>query len=59
MSIVRVQDGYQARAYVAPGRKLTKFVSDRANGGMGPAWQAAEQVEKKLKAKAKRIRRKA
>jgi hypothetical protein len=64
MSVQRIDNpsnhthGWQARAHVAPGWRLTRFFADDANGGTRSALSAAEQAEISLKRKAKRIKNK-
>lgn len=49
--------GWQARAYIAPGERLTRFFADDAHGGIFAALKAAVRAEGKLKREARRIRR--
>ncbi len=49
--------GCLVRAYVSKGRELSQFLAYAKNGGVLATTVVAEKVEKKLKAKAKRIRR--
>lgn len=62
MSIQRIDiphkrtHGWQARAYVAPGERLTSFSADKACGGRRKARAHAEDAEQVLKREAKRLR---
>jgi hypothetical protein len=49
--------GWQARAYIEPGRRLTKLCSDGANGGRRKARAAAKLAEAALKRKARGMKR--
>lgn len=61
MSIVRIDipeshtHGWQARAYVVKGLKLTRFISD-SRRGKARGWHTALWHEHRLKAKARRLR---
>jgi hypothetical protein len=63
MSIQRIDipakrtHGWQARAHIAPGERLTRLISDKEHGGKRAARHVADQVEAQLKRQAKRIRR--
>lgn len=63
MSIQRIVDtrcgsyGWQARAHVAPGRRLTRFFADDQHGGKRAAYEAAQRAEVQLKRQAKRLRK--
>lgn len=63
MSIQRIDcyakrtHGFQARAYVGHGQRLTKFFSDREYGGLKNAAFMAEREELRLKRQAQRIRK--
>lgn len=65
MSVQRIDNhenfthGWQARAYIAPNRRLTRFFADDANGGTRKARKAADAAEVQLKRRAKRIKNKA
>jgi hypothetical protein len=50
--------GWQARAYVEPNgmQRLTRFFSDRANGGKRAAHRKAKAAEPALKRKARELR---
>lgn len=48
--------GWQARAHVAPGQRLTRFFADESHGGMARAYDLAVKAELALKRKAKRVR---
>jgi hypothetical protein len=62
MSIQRIDipkkrtHGWQARAYISPGERLTAFSSDKAHGGKRKARLHAERAEVFLKRQAKRLR---
>ena len=61
MSIVRIDipeshtHGWQARAYVVKGLKLTRFISD-SRKGKARGWHMALWHEHRLKAEARRLR---
>lgn len=63
MSVQRIDNhdrfthGWQARAYIAPNRRLTRFFADDANGGTRKARKAADAAEVELKRRAKRIKK--
>lgn len=63
MSIQRIDiehkhtHGWQARAYVAPGERLTAFFSDRANGDAQRALRRAQSAEVVLRREARRLKR--
>lgn len=63
MSVKRIDNhdrfthGWQARAYIAPNRRLTRFFADDANGGTRKARKAADAAEVELKRRAKRIKK--
>lgn len=63
MSVQRIDNhdrfthGWQARAYIAPNRRLTRFFADDANGGIRMARKAADAAEVELKRRAKRIKK--
>lgn len=63
MSIQRIDNpfnntrGWQARAHVAPGQRITRFFADKAHGGPVAAQRAAEVAEASLKRQVKRARR--
>jgi len=62
MSIQRIDildkhtHGWQARAHVAPGHRLTMFFSDKQCGGTRAAKRAARAAEPSLKKRASRMR---
>lgn len=62
MSIQRIDiphkhtHGWQARAHVAPGRRITAFFSDKQCGGTRAAKRAAQAAEPSLKQRAARQR---
>ena len=49
--------GWQARAHVAPGRRLTRFFADDVHGGKRAALELARRAEAQLKRQAKRLKR--
>lgn len=51
--------GYQARAYIGEGRRLTRFFADDAHGGAERARKLAEAADKQLQRQAKKIKRQA
>lgn len=61
MSIQRIQStgcrtaGWQARAHVAPGERLTRLCSDNDHGGIDGAYGAALIAERKLQRQARVI----
>lgn len=63
MSVQRIDNhdnfthGWQARAYIAPNRRLTRFFADDANGGTRRARKAADAAEVELKRRAKRLKK--
>lgn len=63
MSIQRIDiphkrtHGWQARAHVRPGERLTRFFADQANGGKRKAHRAAESAEPGLKRRARELRK--
>lgn len=64
MSVQRILDarcgsyGWQARAHVAPGRRLTRFFADDQHGGKRAAYELAQRAEANLKRQAKRLQQK-
>ena len=50
--------GWQARAHVAPGWRLTRFFADDQHGGKRAAYEAAQLAELELKRQAKRLQKK-
>jgi hypothetical protein len=63
MSIQRIDiehkrtHGWQARAYLSPGERLTAFFSDQANGDAQQAHRRAQSAEVVLMREARRVRR--
>lgn len=61
MSIQRIESttchttGWQARAHVAPGERLTQLCSDNDHGGIDGAYGAALIAERKLQRQARVI----
>lgn len=59
MGIQRVESrkcktaGWQARAHVAPGERLTQLCSDSAHGGIDGAYGAALEAERRLQRQAR------
>ena len=49
--------GWQARAYLAPGERLTAFFSDGANGDAQQALRRAQHAEAVLMREARRLKR--
>lgn len=62
MSIQRIDiehkrtHGWQARAYVAPGKRLAAFFGDQSNGNSAMALRRARQAEELLKQEAQRLK---
>lgn len=62
MALQRIVDsrcgsyGWQARAHVAPGWRLTRFFADDQHGGKRAAYEAAQRAEQQLKRRAKRLK---
>ena len=62
MSVVRIDNpaghthGWQARAHLVAGQRLTKFFADDSHGGVIAAMKAAHTAEVQLQRKAKRLR---
>jgi hypothetical protein len=47
--------GWQARAHVAPGHRLTRFFADQSHGGMAKAYDLAVAAERQLKRRARAL----
>lgn len=63
MAIQRIESrraksrGWQARAHVAPGERLTRFFADQLHGGIDAAYAYAMNAEAHLQRQVRRMRR--
>lgn len=63
MSVQRIDNprghthGWQARAHLAPGQRLTAFFSDSVHGGTAQALKRAEKAEAKLWIRVRELKR--